>query len=89
MRRVVSLFGFSLLILACAKTETAQSDTAAMAMAPPFASMARSTTLPLTMRAREWGKSLTTLGGLPTSTALLKSVLELWVISDPPGANRT
>jgi hypothetical protein len=34
MRRVPSLVGFSLLILACAKTETAQSDTAAMAMAP-------------------------------------------------------
>lgn len=34
MRRVASLFVFSILVLACAKTETAQSDTTAMAMAP-------------------------------------------------------
>jgi len=34
MRRVAPLLVFSLLILACAKTETAQSDSAAMTMAP-------------------------------------------------------
>ena len=34
MRRVASLFVFSFLILACAKSETAQSDTAAMTMPP-------------------------------------------------------
>lgn len=34
MRRVASLSVFSILVLACAKTETAQSDTSAMAMAP-------------------------------------------------------
>ena len=48
---------------------------AAMAIAFPFASMARSIALPLTIRALELGKSLTTLGGRPIFSALLKSVL--------------
>src|SRR4030042_2028844 len=47
---------------------------AAMVMALPLAIMARSITLPLTSSALEFGKSLTTFGGRPISSALLKSL---------------
>jgi hypothetical protein len=60
-----------------------------MAIAFPFASMARSIALPLTIRALEFGKSFTTLGGRPIFSALLKSVLypgRLAVMALPPQA---
>src|SRR5664280_303520 len=46
---------------------------AAIAMALPLARIARSTTLPLTISAFEFGKSAWMLGGRPTWRALSKS----------------
>ncbi len=46
---------------------------AAMAMALPFARMARSTTLPLTISALEFGNRDVIVGGRPTWRALSKS----------------
>jgi hypothetical protein len=46
---------------------------AAMVMALPFAIMARSMALPLTIKAFELGNSLTMFGGRPTVSAFSKS----------------
>lgn len=59
---------------------------AAIVMALPFFIMARSMTLPLTMRAREFGNSLAMFGGRPISSAFVKSfpcaILCLLALSD-------
>jgi hypothetical protein len=54
---------------------------AAMAMAPPLTSMARSINFPLTKRALEFGKHLTTFGGRPICKAFSKSAVLLLLVA--------